>query len=83
MSTATIERPAAAAVSTATAALREYLAFKLGAEEYGIDILRVQEIRSYEEPTRLANAPAFGPLPAPAPPAMPRAASWRATWVAS
>ena len=38
---------------------REFLAFKLGAEEYGIDILRVQEIRSYEEPTRIANAPAF------------------------
>ena len=37
----------------------EFLAFKLGAEEYGIDILRVQEIRSYEEPTRIANAPAF------------------------
>ena len=40
-------------------AKREFLAFKLGAEEYGIDILRVQEIRSYEEPTRIANAPAF------------------------
>jgi purine-binding chemotaxis protein CheW len=39
--------------------LREFLAFKLGAEEYGIDILRVQEIRSYEVPTRIANAPAF------------------------
>ena len=39
--------------------LREFLAFKLGAEEYGIDILRVQEIRSYEEPTRIANAPSF------------------------
>jgi purine-binding chemotaxis protein CheW len=39
--------------------LREFLAFKLGTEEYGIDILRVQEIRSYEEPTRIANAPAF------------------------
>jgi purine-binding chemotaxis protein CheW len=37
--------------------LREFLAFKLGAEEYGIDILRVQEIRSYEAPTRIANAP--------------------------
>ena len=37
----------------------EYLTFRLGAEEYGIDILRVQEIRSYEEPTRIANAPAF------------------------
>ncbi|NDP38419.1 MAG: chemotaxis protein CheW [Rhodoferax sp.] len=39
--------------------IREFLAFKLGTEEYGIDILRVQEIRSYEEPTRMANAPAF------------------------
>jgi purine-binding chemotaxis protein CheW len=38
---------------------REYLTFRLGGEEYGIDILRVQEIRSYEAPTRLANAPSF------------------------
>lgn len=37
----------------------EFLTFRLGAEEYGIDILRVQEIRSYESPTRIANAPAF------------------------
>jgi len=37
----------------------EYLTFRLGAEEYGIDILRVQEIRSHEPPTRIANAPAF------------------------
>ena len=37
----------------------EFLTFRLGGEEYGIDILRVQEIRSYEEPTRIANAPAF------------------------
>jgi purine-binding chemotaxis protein CheW len=44
---------------SATTSLREFLAFKLGAEEYGIDILRVQEIRSYEPPTRLANAPEF------------------------
>ena len=36
----------------------EYLTFRLGEEEYGIDILRVQEIRSYEPPTRIANAPA-------------------------
>ena len=35
----------------------EVLSFRLGAEEYGIDILRVQEIRSYEVPTRIANAP--------------------------
>jgi len=37
----------------------EYLTFRLGGEEYGIDILRVQEIRSYEQPTRIANAPHF------------------------
>ncbi len=42
-----------------TAASREFLTFRLGAEEYGIDILRVQEIRSYERPTRLAQSPDF------------------------
>ena len=39
--------------------LSEFLAFKLGDEEYGIDILRVQEIRSYEAPTAIANSPSF------------------------
>lgn len=39
--------------------LREFLAFKLGAEEYGIDILCVHEIRSYERPTRIAGTPEF------------------------
>lgn len=43
----------------AATSIREFLAFKLGDEEYGMDILRVQEIRSYEEPTRMANMPAF------------------------
>jgi purine-binding chemotaxis protein CheW len=43
----------------ATAAGGEFLTFRLGAEEYGIDILKVQEIRSYEQPTRIANAPSF------------------------
>ncbi|MCA2999439.1 MAG: chemotaxis protein CheW [Burkholderiales bacterium] len=37
----------------------EYLTFRLGTEEYGIDILKVQEIRGYEQPTRIAGAPAF------------------------
>lgn len=37
----------------------EYLTFTLGQEEYAIDILRVQEIRGYEPPTLIANAPAF------------------------
>ncbi|WP_296314511.1 chemotaxis protein CheW [Pseudomonas sp.] len=34
------------------------LTFKLGAEHYAIDILKVQEIRGYETVTRIANAPA-------------------------
>ncbi|KPF66626.1 chemotaxis protein CheW [Piscinibacterium candidicorallinum] len=38
---------------------KEFLTFRLGEEEYGIDILKVQEIRGYENPTRIANAPAF------------------------
>ena len=38
---------------------REYLTFRLDQEEYGIDILKVQEIRGYEPPTRIANAPNF------------------------
>ncbi|MFN3594353.1 MAG: chemotaxis protein CheW [Thiobacillaceae bacterium] len=37
----------------------EYLTFTLGHEEYGIDILKVQEIRGYEPPTTIANAPPF------------------------
>ncbi|WP_295954441.1 chemotaxis protein CheW [Rhodoferax sp.] len=43
----------------ATTAAREYLTFRLSQEEYGIDILKVQEIRGYEPPTRIANAPTF------------------------
>lgn len=37
----------------------EFLTFRLGAESYGIEILKVQEIRGYEAPTAIANAPAF------------------------
>ncbi len=37
----------------------EYLTFTLGSEEYAIDILKVQEIRGYEPPTLIANAPSF------------------------
>jgi len=37
----------------------EVLSFRLGKEEYGISILKVQEIRGYEAVTRIANAPAF------------------------
>ncbi|MGZ8161107.1 MAG: chemotaxis protein CheW [Methylobacter sp.] len=41
------------------AAGREYLAFTLGDEDYGIDILMVQEIRGYETVTKIAKAPDF------------------------
>lgn len=37
----------------------EYLTFSLGKEEYGIDILKVQEIRGYDTVTHIANAPEF------------------------
>ena len=37
----------------------EFLTFTLGTEEYAIDILKVQEIRGYEPPTLIANAPPF------------------------
>ena len=37
----------------------EYLTFTLGQEEYGIDILKVQEIRGYDAVTRIANTPEF------------------------
>ena len=49
----------AAEEDKATSGPREYLTFRLDQEEYGIDILKVQEIRGYEKPTRIANAPEF------------------------
>ncbi len=38
---------------------REFLTFVLGKEEYGIEILKVQEIRGYDSVTQIANTPAF------------------------
>jgi len=37
----------------------EFLTFTLGPEEYGIDILKVQEIRGYDSVTTIANTPNF------------------------
>jgi purine-binding chemotaxis protein CheW len=43
-----------------TAAVRdEFLSFRLGTEEYAIDILQVREIRAHERATRMPNAPGF------------------------
>jgi|CXWL01.1.fsa_nt_gi purine-binding chemotaxis protein CheW len=39
--------------------LHEFLSFRLGAEEYGIEILKVREIRGWEKPTAIANTPSF------------------------
>jgi purine-binding chemotaxis protein CheW len=41
------------------AGVKEFLTVRLRREEYGCDILKVQEIRGYENPTRIANAPEF------------------------
>lgn len=38
---------------------QEFLTFRLGNEEYGIEILKVQEIRGYDTITQIANSPEF------------------------
>ena len=48
-----------APVLEAGASVREYLTFRLGDEEYGVDILKVQEIRGYDAVTKIPDAPAF------------------------
>lgn len=47
------------AAAVADGQSREYLVFSLGSEEYAIDILKAQEIRGYENVTRIANTPDF------------------------
>ena len=44
---------------TADTITNEFLTFRLGKEEYGVDILKVQEIRGYDSVTQIANAPDF------------------------
>lgn len=53
---ATLSYPANQAALLATF---EFLAFNLGGEEYGITIQKVQELRSWEAVTHIANAPAW------------------------
>jgi purine-binding chemotaxis protein CheW len=45
--------------SGSSAVGNEFLTFTLGNEEYGIDILKVQEIRGYDAVTAIANTPEF------------------------
>ena len=49
----------ALSATDANAGTREILSFRLGDEEYGIDILKVQEIRGYGTVTKIANTPEF------------------------
>jgi purine-binding chemotaxis protein CheW len=52
-------RKQSAAVMTTSQESSVFLTFTLGQEEYGIDILKVQEIRGYDVVTAIANAPPF------------------------
>ncbi len=45
--------------NNATAPADEFLSFTLGEEDYGVDILKVQEIRGYDAVTRLPDAPDY------------------------
>ena len=45
--------------TTAVQGVTEFLAYRLGEEEYGIDIQKVQELRGYDAVTAIASAPAF------------------------
>ncbi len=49
----------AAPSAVAATGIREFLAFTLGAEHYGVDIQMVQELRGYDAVTRLANTPDY------------------------
>ena len=44
---------------TTSAVAGEYLSFTLGNEQYGVDILKVQEIRGYDQVTRVPDAPEY------------------------
>ena len=54
----TSEQPAAGS-RTLESHAQEYLTFTLGSEEYGVKILKVQEIRGYERPTAIVNTPGY------------------------
>ena len=42
---------------TKISAENQFLTFKVADEEYGVDVLKVQEIIRYREPTKMPNAP--------------------------
>lgn len=54
-----MQTPQEALVEANNGIANEFLTFTLGKEEYGIDILKVQEIRGYDAVTSIANTPEF------------------------
>ncbi len=58
MNTSTETNVSNTAMSASTFA-GEYLTFVLGNEEYGLEILKVQEIRGFDAVTQIANTPSF------------------------
>lgn len=54
-----LKQAAPSSAGAAGAARLEVVTFKLGEEEYGIDIQKVQELRGYDAVTRIANAPDY------------------------
>jgi len=54
-----MQTPQEASADAKTGIANEFLTFTLGKEEYGIDILKVQEIRGYDAVTSIANTPEF------------------------
>lgn len=49
----------AVATEPSTKSGGEFLTFRIGTAEYAIDVSYVQEIRSYERPSRIAGTPPF------------------------
>ncbi len=47
------------AVANSDAEIQQYLTFMLAQEEYGVDILTVQELRGWEDTTPIPNTPTF------------------------
>ena len=56
MSTA---KPTAGADKLAAESSEQYLTFMLAGEEYGVDILRVQEIKGWDKVTRIPHTPDY------------------------
>lgn len=46
-------------MSSMESAGKEFLTFTLGTENYGLEIMKVKEIRGYEPVTKIANAPSY------------------------